>query len=345
MPFGLLCVKRSIILSAIILICSNINAQDVHFSQFFNAPLSINPAQTGNIDGNIRAVLNHRNQWNSISIPFVTSSASFDSKLFEDRLKGDAIGLGIELFNDKVGAGRLNNFQMMLNTSYQKNIGSQNKQSITIGLKAGFFQRKIDFTKLTFANQYLDGDFNTNIPSGENTLKYKISNFDISTGILYKLQTQNDIIINGGFSVFHLTRPNESLTGGIARIPSRYLFHLESIFILNQSTNFEPALIYMSQNKAKELNFGGKFDHVLSTLKYGLINLNFGAFYRTSDAFILLTGVKYQNWNVCLTYDMNTSKLHPASNYKGGFELSIIYVNKIIPGKNNLPVLLPCIRL
>ncbi|NTW34136.1 MAG: PorP/SprF family type IX secretion system membrane protein [Bacteroidetes bacterium] len=336
---------KKIILSGSILICSYLNAQDVHFSQFFNAPLSINPALTGNIEGNIRAVVNHKNQWNSISTPFVTSSASFDSKLFEDRLKGDDIGVGIEILNDKVGEGGLSNTQVMLNTSYQKKFGLVNQQSISIGFKYGFFQRKIDFSKLSFANQYIDGDFNTNISNGENSLKYRISNFDLSTGILYNIQTQNDIKVNGGISVFHLTRPNESLTGGTARIPTRFLFHSGSIIIVNQNIIFKPAFLFMSQNKAKEINLGGQFDQTLNTTKNSFITINYGAFYRISDAIILLAGAKYQNWNVCFTYDINASKLHPGSNYKGGFELSIIYVNKLLPGKNKLPVWVPCVRL
>ncbi|HEY8915865.1 MAG TPA: type IX secretion system membrane protein PorP/SprF, partial [Chitinophaga sp.] len=45
-------------------------AQDLHFSQFFNSPLTTNPANTGFIpDGNYRVGINYRNQWASIPVP------------------------------------------------------------------------------------------------------------------------------------------------------------------------------------------------------------------------------------------------------------------------------------
>ena len=42
-------------------------AQDLHFSQFFNAPLTVNPANTGFIpDADYRLGAHYRNQWSSI---------------------------------------------------------------------------------------------------------------------------------------------------------------------------------------------------------------------------------------------------------------------------------------
>ena len=49
-------------------------SQDLHFSQFFNSPLSTNPANTGFIpDGDYRLGVNYRNQWSAImAVPYKT---------------------------------------------------------------------------------------------------------------------------------------------------------------------------------------------------------------------------------------------------------------------------------
>ena len=57
-----------------------------------------------------------------------------------------------------------------------------------------------------------------------------------------------------------------------------------------------------------------------------------GVWYRNKDALIFRCGVKSKNYAIDFSYDLNISKLSNASNYKGGFEVSIMYlfINKNI---------------
>jgi hypothetical protein len=47
---------------------------------------------------------------------------------------------------------------------------------------------------------------------------------------------------------------------------------------------------------------------------------------RRKDAAIVSAGVDYNNLNVGVSYDFNTSDLDRASNGKGGYEISLIYI-------------------
>ncbi len=47
---------------------------------------------------------------------------------------------------------------------------------------------------------------------------------------------------------------------------------------------------------------------------------------RAKDAGFVVGGIKYDAWNVGVSYDINTSNLRPASNGRGGFEFSVIYI-------------------
>ena len=82
-------------------------AQDLHFSQFFNSPLTTNPANTGFIpDADYRIGGSYRNQWSSImTMPYKTMSIFGDAQLFRDRLENGWIGIGGVLLSDVAGSG------------------------------------------------------------------------------------------------------------------------------------------------------------------------------------------------------------------------------------------------
>ena len=84
------------------------NAQDLHFSQYFNSPLLINPANTGFApDVDWRVGLNYRNQWASITPnPYKTMSAWGDMQLFNNRVENGCMGIGASLLKDVAGSGQ-----------------------------------------------------------------------------------------------------------------------------------------------------------------------------------------------------------------------------------------------
>ena len=49
-------------------------------------------------------------------------------------------------------------------------------------------------------------------------------------------------------------------------------------------------------------------------------------FYRWDDAIIPAFGLNYNNIRAVISYDINISDLVAASNKKGGFEVSIMYI-------------------
>ena len=77
--------KRSLFtLALLISVISNSWGQDIHFSQFYAAPHTLNPALTGSFDGDWRFAGNYRNQWKSVTEPFKTLALSADANEFND---------------------------------------------------------------------------------------------------------------------------------------------------------------------------------------------------------------------------------------------------------------------
>src|ERR1700742_3575733 len=81
-------------------------AQDVHFTQYFTSPLTLNPALTGLINEDLRIAANYRSQWGTVSnTPYVTGTFSFDAALLKNKLPdGDALGFGLMALYDQSGS-------------------------------------------------------------------------------------------------------------------------------------------------------------------------------------------------------------------------------------------------
>jgi hypothetical protein len=88
------------------LVCSFVRAQDIHFSQFYQAPLNLNPAMTGSFKGNIRATANFKNQWSSIPNHYQTINASYEMKFLKNKWENGYIAGGLNLFSDKAGGAK-----------------------------------------------------------------------------------------------------------------------------------------------------------------------------------------------------------------------------------------------
>ncbi len=324
----------------------NANAQDIHFSQFQNAPLTLNPALTGiigsNKNGNFRAVLNHRCQWNSIASPFVTSSVSADYGTLEGKLKGDILGLGLLIFNDKTGENGLSRLQIMPGFSYIKAFDRWQNKLLSVGFQTGFFQKKIDANKLTFASQFYGQDFYSNIPSGEAIYDNNIIKFDLNAGINYCYTIPKKYKMRTGLALFHLNRPNESfLEQNIYKLPVKTVLYWRCNYYLENNFLVIPSVLFMKQKNSREFNFGAIIEKNLNS-DIILSSIYVGTEYRIADAFVLMTGIRYNEWQMNFSYDINTSSLHNATNYKGAFEISITYIGWILTGINRLSYPMPC---
>src|ERR1017187_492003 len=117
-------------------------AQDIHFSQYYASPLTLNPALTGNINGDFRAAFNYRNQWFNIPTlntiaPYQTYQASFDMPLLRNNLGNDGFGIGAMFYTDKAGDGALTTFTGMASIAYHKAVDRYGKGRLSLGLQAG----------------------------------------------------------------------------------------------------------------------------------------------------------------------------------------------------------------
>jgi type IX secretion system PorP/SprF family membrane protein len=137
---------RQYILTLVILLTTlGMSAQDAQFSQFYANPLYLNPAFAG-AKVCPRVVTNYRNQWPAIPGSYVTYNASFDMHI--DAIGG---GLGVMFTSDRAGQGVLTTQTASL--IYAVRIRLSRKWFLKAGLQAGFFQKHLDWDRLTWGDQ------------------------------------------------------------------------------------------------------------------------------------------------------------------------------------------------
>src|SRR3989337_2653086 len=77
-------------------------AQDIHFSQFFEAPLLRNPSLAGIYTGDIRVQAVYRDQWRSVTNAYKTGSLNGEYKMPVGKGE-DFLTLGLQMLYDKAG--------------------------------------------------------------------------------------------------------------------------------------------------------------------------------------------------------------------------------------------------
>lgn len=299
----------------------NAKAQDPQFSQFYSAPLYLNPAYTGTgPKAHHRFVANYRNQWPAIPNAFETYAFSYD--YYHRKLNS---GFGLMITTDKAGSANLKATNIGLLYSYK--IHLSNKWVVTPGIHFSYTKRSIDYTKLIFGDQ---------LELGRNEL-YPTQEFDASMGNGYIDFGSGLLIYNKnvwfGASAYHLNEPNHSLVDQEDKLHTKYSIHAGYKIPLyygpkgmKKMSSLAPSFIYKKQGAFDQLDLGMHFqyDPIMAGFWYRGIPVAENGEGRTNqDAITFLFGLKFDEFQIGYSYDITISNLGPSSG--GAHEVSLIY--------------------
>lgn len=345
---------KSLFLGLIALSFSAANAQDIHFSQFNQSPLTVNPALAGTTVW-IRAAAQYRTQWRAVTVPYRTIGASFDIKSKKRWLKVDkktetyrqsgenGFGWGVNVYNDRAGDGKMGTLQANASLAYQIYTGK--KSMLALGMQGGILQRSINFDELYWGSQYDAGQpsgYNPALPpdkaiaGGDNSFIAP----DLSAGMIYTYR-KNERYMRGndqmdftiGAAMFHVTQPKYSYLGSSERLYSRYVAHAQSMIgIKNTSLALAPGVLFQRQGPNQEILAGAMVRYMLKEdSKYtGYVkgsSISAGGFYRNKDAFVAVALYEFSSYGIGVSYDFNVSGLKTVSSGRGGFEITLRFLN------------------
>lgn len=327
-------VKNLILTLFFISIAAMAVAQDAQFSQYYQAPLYLNPGFTGITQGH-RIVINHRLQWPNLPHAFSTSAASYD--VFLEKIRS---GVGILFTNNKIGSAGWQSTNVSLFYSYKVRLTKE--IVFSPGLSFGYGANGLDRSKLVMGDE---------LEYGGNTLDPKLND----------LRNQQYMDFGGGFVLYakrvwlgasfaHLNRPDLSVLGESSRLDIKTSIHggvrldLSGDLRAGRPIYFTPSFIYRMQ--------GTSFSQLELGMNFHVDPISVGVSYRgkpftksiaqsvEQDAAILFLGLYLKNLSIGYSYDFTISKLGTATG--GSHEASLIYEfnrKKTKPAKNKL---IPC---
>lgn len=292
-------------------------AQDPQFSQYYAAPIYLNPGFTG-ITPQQRIAVNNRIQWPNLPQAYTTYSASYD--IFVDELKS---GFGLLATTDKMGSAGWRTSTVGLNYSYKVRLND--KIVFSPGLYFGYGINGLDRSKL----QLGDG-LEYNGISLDPDLQ-KLGNqqyFDFGSGVIFYSRT-----LWMGAAFHHMNQPNLSILNDVSRLPMKITVHGGARMTLSsgpreqdRASYLTPSFIYRKQGPISQLDFG---------LNYHIDPISIGVWYRgkpfqsnyigtvNQDALIFTLGLYLSSFTVGYSYDFTISELSTTSG--GAHEISIVY--------------------
>lgn len=321
------------ILFLLSLICGwGIQAQDLHYSQFYSIPSSGNPAFTGFRDNDYFAGAIYKTQWGSVSNPYRTMGVVAELSLLRNKFPNTTLGIGLEMVNDRAGATNFTTNQFNLNVSLLQAMGRKRQHMLGVGFQNGMATRKFDMSKATFEGQFngFDG-FDLGLPSGETQLIDKQTDYNLAVGLMYAFSPGEHNKFYLGGAGYNLTSPNVSFFEGAEhRMYKRYMVMAGGeVRISKKGWSLLPSVMFQKQGPNFEALFGTFVRYAMMQKKEEVFALDFGAWYRYNDAIIPAIRAEYKNLILTYNFDINISKLTEASHLYGSQEISLVYSGKL----------------
>jgi type IX secretion system PorP/SprF family membrane protein len=308
------------------LYCFTAKGQSIHFSQYYNAPMLLNAANTALMpDYDMRIGANYRNQWSVVPVPFNTYSGFADFKVGASNTeeRKNWLGIGLVFFGDKAGDGNLSLSQIQGSLAYHLHLSDHTL--LSLGGSGAYVQRTVNYDNLSFDLQWDGHNFDEHIPNGEKFGIITTNYYTVNGGLNFAWFPNEFVYCKLGGSVLNINNPNESFYDKTNVVGYRPMVNLDMMFRTGENVILNPSAYYSTQRGAWELVAGTQARMRLAGKNSTPMTLILGLFDRIGDAIIGVAGVEVGPVQFMSSYDMTTSGLSPYNASYGALEFSIIY--------------------
>ncbi len=336
--------KYTLFLLLLLLVGTDLRAQDKHFTQFYAAPLTLNPALSGAFNGRYRFSAIYRDQWrNVLENPFTTFAGALDLRFpiqnYNSR-STDAAGVGLLFYTDKVPEFDFSTTQIAVSGAFHKSLNVQNNQYLSLGAQLGLTQRNVNYTDLVFSDQF-NGATGYGGTTQEELPRNNFSFADLAVGLNYTYAPRNGIGIFAGAALHHILKPQVGFyfdKDEPDELLSNKLFqkitgHFSLQIPLGADVQLLPRALVNAQGPHLEINAGSNIRFRLG--EFGSTAFHIGGWARPVQneqedlnlaAVILMTGIEYNGVLLGFSYDASFSDLQANQFGRSAFEVSIAYL-------------------
>ena len=314
------------ILIFMLLLLSEANSQNIHFSNIYVTHLTLNPANIGNFNGDMRAVVLYRAQGYNISNPYETFYTSFEKPFFP---LGQQIDVGLNYSYDNSAGFTFPGHYLFLSLAKKVNITRTLK--LSAGLQLGYVSKQFDSSSETFPDQYNRslGAFDSSLPTADTFERSTSNNLTTGIGIL-ALKSMKDMILSAGISIQNLNRPTENYFGMDYQVDMRNIVHLKMDYSFAQNLFILPAIVFVNQGNVNQTLVGSNVGYKSINNK-AIKSLSSGVFIRNGivnniESLVFSIGIGVAKWNFFSSYEFDISGLKSSYTKNSGFEFGLIYI-------------------
>ncbi|MFM1931568.1 MAG: hypothetical protein RL226_871 [Bacteroidota bacterium] len=307
---------------ALIAVALGTTGQEVHFSQFWLAPMSFNPALTASGKTDYRATAQYKQQGMVPGITFRTQQAAGEAAFFNT--SGRKLGVGALVRQDKSGEAQLRVFEAGGTVALHLRVGQKN--TIGTGLGLSYRQRSIALDALSWDAQYNGAGFDPTLPSNEQLPGINSWSIDAQLGGYW--EHTGKVTWTAAYSAYHYLQDQGLL--GASREPTLMRHNLwgryttkASIFLLHADA------LFSKHGGAMTSTIGARVDYTVGTdSRYTTANtssvVTAGTYYRWNDAVLFVLGFDYlRTFKATLGYDLTVGGLKKINASRGGWEVGL----------------------
>ena len=260
-------------------------SQDYALTQFYNMPVTLNPAYTGLMDQYVRISSVYKTQWRKFA-PYYTYGASVDGAIIDSKEGGgDFYGLGLSALFDQPDSS-VSQSTVSFSFAYHKQLKEIPRHYLIAGASMSGGQRMLNNNSLWYGTFWEE---NNNYDPMMTSDFENISIVDFCAGIMYSVERADKYSLNAGISVSHITRPNLSFLSGSKDLLYRKLsVHLNANEILlevdnrNHAWGIAPKFLAEFQGKAQRYCIGNLFKYIMNLT--GSVSAAAGVMYNASSS-------------------------------------------------------------
>lgn len=299
--------------------------QDIHYSQFYNSPLNINPALTGIFNGDVRVIGSFRDQWRNVEVPYTTFTGNYDMKLYTKNRDKGFFGVGAIFNYDQSGDANYNLTDLNLTGSYSRIINKNN--IVTAGILLGVASEGYSADGLRWDSQWTGAEFDPTLPSNENFNTDRFTYLETGIGLNYRYQKSARTNFNLGVGLWHLDKPSSTFDNITSELPRRLAINFTGTFKVANPLDLGLHANYYDQGPYAETVVGGLVRYHLNQKAGKKYAIDLGVNYRLGSSLIPLAALHFNQWYVGASYDLNLTHFQDLHDLRaGGPEVHIRYI-------------------
>ena len=319
--------------------------QDYTFSQFYEQPLLRNPSLAGLFTGDLRVSASYRDQWGSITVPYRTTSLSIEHKIPVGNAH-DILTVASQMSMDGAGDIRLKRTQFLPAIAFHKSLSEENDTYLTAAFMGGPVSSQFDASQLKMGDQFVNGSYDPGNASAQPIRSSGYSYWEMCAVISLSSTFKNKTNFYVAAGMTHINNPTiKSVTGNVDDfLAPKIAFNIGINAPSGEKGHLTAFADYFMQKGNRQLLTG--FLYGINMVEYENSDPDIfyiGSFMRWGDAVIPVVKMGFNHVSVGVSYDINISKLHVASNWRGGLELSLTF-HDFLKIRNSTLDKLRCIR-